>query len=83
MKQHRAGTVRDGRIGIYDHKGNCKGTCGPYATEATVSGRFGVKNPVLRTVRGKLEWHGSDVRPTRRPAADRMHALGSVKATGR
>lgn len=80
MKKHKPGTVRDGRIGIYDHNGNCRGHCGPYATEATVSGRFGVKNPVLKTVRGKLEWHGSAVRPTRRPSADRLHSKGSVRS---
>lgn len=79
-KKHTVGCVPDGRIAIIDHKGAVRGHVGPYAIAATVQ-RFGVKEPILKRVRGKLEWHGQRVPQRRQPeTADHKAARGSVPA---
>lgn len=82
MKKHKAGCVPDGRIAIRDADGNIRGHCGPHMVAGGVM-RFGLKNPQLKNVRGKLEWQEGDAQSrqrVRRPSADRLHSLGSVKA---
>jgi len=80
MKKHKPGTVPDGRIAVKDHNGNVRGHVGPHAVAGTVM-RFGVKNPTLKNVRGRLEWHGEGFKQRRRPeTADHKAARGSVAA---
>lgn len=81
MKKHQVGCVPDGRIGIRDAAGNIRGHVGPHATEATVM-RFGVRNPQLKNVNGRLEWRGLSVlrRPRQIETANHKAARGSVKA---
>ena len=76
-KKHKPGACPDGRIGIR-RDGAIVGHVGPHAVAGTVM-RFGVRNPVLKSINGKLEWHG-DSGKARRPSADRKHSLGSVKS---
>jgi hypothetical protein len=80
MKKHKIGTVPDGRIAVIDGNGNVRGHVGPHSIAGTAM-RFGLKNPQLKTVRGKLEWHdgGQSSQHVRRPSADRVHAKGSIR----
>jgi hypothetical protein len=81
MKKHKVGNCPDGRIGIRNSDGALVGHCGPHAIAGTVR-RFGLKNPQLKNINGRLEWHdgGQSSGNVRRPSADRKHSLGSVKS---
>lgn len=83
MKKHKPGTCPDGRIAVKDANGNIRGHVGPHAVAGTVM-RFGVRNPQLKKINGKLEWHGDTAAPRRRPpeTANHKSARGSVRAPG-
>ena len=81
MKKHKPGSCPDGRIAIRDGNGNIRGHVGPHAIAGTVM-RFGITNPQLKSVNGRLEWQdgGKSSRNVRRPSADRLHSKGSVRS---
>jgi hypothetical protein len=75
-------TCPDGRIAIFDPTGAMREHCGPFMTAASVT-RFGVKAPQLKTVGGKLEWHGQRTKQRPRPeTASHKASRGSVKPRG-
>ena len=84
MKKQKVGEVREGRIPIIDKSGNVRGNVGPRATQATVARFLGHSNARLAPFKGRRSWveQGTNSRPrnVRRPAADRKHSLGSIKA---
>jgi hypothetical protein len=57
----KPGALPESRIPIYDNKGRRRGHVGRLASEATVSGRFGVVNPKLVKKNGRDAWVGSNV----------------------
>jgi len=81
MKIRKPGTVREGRIPIYNHKGHVVGNVGPNATDATVSRFLGRGGATLGKKDGRVAWIGPSAPIPRRPET-KSHAAarGSVKA---
>jgi hypothetical protein len=68
MKEREPGTVREGRIPIYDHKGHMRGHVGPNATSVTVSRFIGnLHGAKLGTKDGRDAWLGPKPPPPKPP----------------
>jgi hypothetical protein len=81
MKIRKPGTVREGRIPIYDHRGVMKGNVGPHATSVTVSRFLGRSGATLGRKDGRRAWIGpSAPKPHRFETKNHASARGSVKA---
>jgi hypothetical protein len=81
MKERKPGTVREGRIPIFDDKGHMKGNVGPHATDVTVSRFLGRSGATLEKKNGRLAWIGPSAPIPHRPeTANHKSARGSVKA---
>ena len=84
MKERKPGTVREGRIPIYDYNGHVRGHVGPNATNATVARFIGRHGAKLGKRDGRDAWIGpkppplpSKAPPTPKPAsmAPQKHSL--------
>jgi hypothetical protein len=69
-KDREPGTVREGRIPIYDHKGQMRGHVGPHATSVTVSRFVNQLGAKLGTKDGRPAWIGPKPPPPKKPKAD-------------
>jgi len=80
-KERKPGTVRDGRIPIYDNKGVLRGNVGPSATSVAVSRFLGRGGATLGKKDGRVAWIGPSAPIPRRPETkNHAAARGSVKA---
>jgi hypothetical protein len=67
MKERKPGTVREGRIPIYDHEGHMRGHVGPHATSATVARFVGRHGSTLGKRDGRHAWIGPPPPPKPKP----------------
>jgi hypothetical protein len=80
-KIRKPGTVRSGRIPIYDDKGQMRGNVGPHATGITVARFLGKPGATLDKKDGRLAWIGpSAPQPRRAETKNHKSARGSVAA---
>jgi hypothetical protein len=84
MKERKPGTVREGRIPIYDHKGQMRGHVGPKATSVTVSRFINQHGAKLGKKDGRQAWIGPTPPPPKppKPAKPAAPAQGTTPAAG-
>jgi len=70
MIERKPGTVREGKIEIFDHKGRPRGHVGPKATAVTVARFIGLHGAKLGKKDGKPAWLGPKPPPPKPPTAD-------------
>jgi len=81
MKQRKPGTVREGRIPIFDDEGRMRGNVGAKATSVTVARFTGRHGATLGKKNGKPAWIGASApQPTRPETKNHAAARGPVKA---
>lgn|ERR1700726_57077 len=82
MKERKPGEVREGRIPIYDHKGNMRGHVGPHATGVTVARFVQQHGAKLGEKDGRQAWIGPKPPPKPKPKFPKPGMPGAAPAPG-
>ncbi len=81
MKKREPGTVREGRIPIYDHKGHLRGHVGPHATSVTVARFIGRHGAELGKKDGRQAWIGPKPPPPKPPKISKANPANTPGAS--